>query len=336
MRKMLEKHLRQLTKKNPELTMSPPKEHQVRLDVSTLHDKGSLRAPYSINAQTGLVALPLTRRELTTFDPQKDALPSAVQAQEFAPGIPKEKTTHDLPNLTDRHWTMAIQEHDARKAGKHWDLRLVDPDTTHAHSWAVPKARLPNKDGRPLLAVRTPTHTARYALGFGSDGPKEIKKGYGAGLVQILHKEPVRVLSSSPDKLKFERTVDGSPEQYMLFKTKGDAWLMKRTKEAMAHSAYDKGRLAIFEKLGVAPQGVTKKPTTSEMDTPVENDDKNMPAGALARMLASVDNPDKRDPKSEGEDSIEDRLNRNVTWTEPSQIPYEFASGPSPIMPGNF
>lgn len=336
MRKMLEKHLRQMTKKSPDLTLSPPKANQARLDISTLHNKGSLRAPYSINAQTGLVAVPLTRKELAKFNPQRDALPSAVQGQEFAPGIPQEKKTYDLPDLTNRHWTMAIQQHDARKAGKHWDLRLVDPDTTHAHSWAVPKAKLPADDGKPLLAVRTPTHTARYALGFGADGPKEIKKGYGAGVVEILHKEPVRVLSSNPDKLKFERTVDGSPEQYTLFRTKGDAWLMKRTKEAMAHPAYERGRLDILIKLGVATNVVTEKPSISEMDNPVKNQDDKLPAGMLARVLANVEDPKKRDSKSEGEDSIEDRLNRNVTWTEPSQVPFEFATGPSPIMPGNF
>lgn len=336
LKRALERKLREVLKQHPDTTMRPPDPDEVRLDISTFHDKGSLRAPYSINAQTGLVAVPLTHSELKTFDPQRDALPSTVQGQEFAPGIPKEKKTYDLPDLTNRHWTLAIQQHDARKAGKHWDLRLVDPDTTHAHSWAVPKAQLPDKSGKPILAVRTPTHTARYALGFGAEGPKEIKKGYGAGVVEILHKEPVRVLSSSPNKLKFERTVDGSPEQYMLFKTKGDAWLMKRTKEAMVHSAFDRGRFNMLIKLGVASPGVSKEPSISEMDNPVDNQDDELPAGMLARALSKVENPPKRNLKSEGEDSIEDRLNRNVTWTEPSQIPYEFATGPSPIMPGNF
>lgn len=336
LKRALDRKLREVLKKHPDTTMRPPAPDQVRLDTSTFHNKGSLRAPYSINAQTGLVAVPLTRKELAEFDPQRDALPSVIQGQEFAPGIPRERKTYDLPDLTDRHWTLAIQQHDARKAGKHWDLRLVDPDTTHAHSWAVPRAQLPDKSGKPILAVRTPTHTARYALGFGADKPQEIKKGYGAGVVEILHKEPVRVLSSSPDKLKFERTVDGSPEQYMLFKTKGDAWLMRRTKEAMAHPAYEQGRLAVLVKLGVAPQGVTKNPTTSEMDNPINNQDDELPAGMLARALANVEGPGKRDPKSEGEDSIENRLNRNVTWTEPSQIPFEYATGPSPIMPGSF
>jgi hypothetical protein len=333
---MLEKHLRKMTAKNPELTMRPPKAHQVRLDTSTLHNKGALRAPYSINAQTGLVALPLTRRELSTFNPQKDALPSAVQGQEFAPGIPKEKKTHELPDLSDRKWTMSIQQHDARRAGKHWDLRLVDPDTTHAHSWAVPKSMLPEAGGKPLLAVRTPTHTARYALGFGAKGPQEIGKGYGRGTVEIKHKEPVRVLSSSPNKLKFERTVDGSPEQYMLFKTKDDKWLMKRTKEAMALSPYDAGRLSVFVKLGVSGQVITKKPSTSEMETPVENQDDHMPAGALAQALSGVESDEMNNPKAQGDGSIEERLNRKVTWTEPTQVPFEYATGPSPIMPGNY
>lgn len=40
------------------LVLKTPKPSEMRLDISTLHDKGSIRAPYSLNADTGLISLP--------------------------------------------------------------------------------------------------------------------------------------------------------------------------------------------------------------------------------------------------------------------------------------
>lgn len=324
-----------------EVTFQPPGKNQIRLDLSTLHDKGSIRAPYALHSETGLMSVPVSIKNLPGFDPQRDANPRKLAAeQEFAPGISMSRATHPLPEAKDKTWTMAIQAHDARKAGMHWDLRLVDPDTTHAHSWAVPKSKLPSPGEPPILAVRTPTHTAQYALHFGSKGPKEIQQGYGRGMVEIVHKEPVTVLSSQPDKVKFERKVNGLPQQYILFQAKGPSWLIKNitkpSKEA-SMTPFQHGQYAAFKKLGLAEGLGEERPSTFEVPIPIDTQDAKMPAGQVAAALAQMPDVLGRSDamKSRGED-VEGHLNRNTVWSEPHPITSDMASGPSPIMPGRF
>lgn len=62
-RERLKRVLGEVTKAVPSATLGVPGPSQVRLDVSTLHDKGSLRAEYSINRKTGLVAVPVKNLE---------------------------------------------------------------------------------------------------------------------------------------------------------------------------------------------------------------------------------------------------------------------------------
>ena len=152
-----------------------------------------------------------------------------VLAAAFAPGIPARKTDA-LPNIsrsTDNRWVMAIQNHAAQRAGLHHDLRLVDPDAGKAHSWAIPKSRMP-APGERLLAVQTHTHTPQYALHFGEKGPERIGKGYGKGTVTQVRKEPVSVLESSPDKVRFQLEDDAISE-FLLRRKSKDKWLLMNT-----------------------------------------------------------------------------------------------------------
>ena len=146
-----------------------------------------------------------------------------LKQSEFAPGIPKARKIHKLPTVDkpEPEWMLAIQEHLARKAGKHYDLRLVQPLTDRAHSWAIPKARLPDNKDKMLLALQQPTHKRDYALHFTGTLPT----GYGAGTVTMPIKEKVKMLKMSPDRVKFERP-DG--QQFNLFRTKGNNWGIKR------------------------------------------------------------------------------------------------------------
>lgn len=324
-----------------EVTFQPPGKNQIRLDLSTLHDKGSIRAPYALHSETGLMSVPVSIKDLPNFNPQRDANPRKLAAEkEFAPGISMSRATHPLPELSNKTWTMAIQLHDARKAGRHWDLRLVDPDTSHAHSWAVPKAKLPSPGDNPILAVRTPTHTARYALEWGAQGPKEIKEGYGKGMVEIIHKEPVTVLSSKPEKIKFERTINGLPQQFVLFQTKGPSWMIKNITKASKEAGmtpYQYGKLAAFRKLGLTTDTTDKRPSTFEVPVPLPEEDSEAPAGQLAAALSQL--PDvmgKSDAAKTKEENVEGHLNRNTVWSEPHPIANEMATGPSPVMPGRF
>ena len=150
---------------------------------------------------------------------------------EFAPGIPSSKPTARLPKITPatmNKWTLAVQQHEAARAGNHYDLRLVDPDSAKAHSWALPKARLP-EPGEKLLAVQTFTHTPDYALHFGEKKPEIIGKGYGKGTVKLVVKEPVDIVEASNDKVRFNVYQGKDINEYMLRRTNENKWLLFNT-----------------------------------------------------------------------------------------------------------
>jgi hypothetical protein len=329
MRERLRETLGPLTERE-NITFSSPGEKEIRLDLSTLHPKGSIRAPYSLNSETGLVSLPIPIGTLAKFYANQQATPAAVveKLRYFAPGIPANKQVRTLPtSAKSKHWTLAVQEHKAKRAGKHWDLRLVDPSTGHAHSWAVPKSHFPDAGGRPLLAVQTPTHTADYALNFGLGKPKTIGKGYGQGTVEIKHKEPVRVLSSSPEQVKFERTVDGKTEKYVLFKTKDTSWLLRNTTD-MKKTAKQIA-MEVLTKIGMDSHPSSVPLLSQRSRLKVENQDDKIPAGTLARFLAEMPEPEKREDtaKSQG-NTAESRLNRKVTWDTVTELPSSTSGSP--------
>jgi len=333
-------------RKNP-YTVTPPEKDQIRLDVSTFHDQGSIRAPYSLNSETGLVSVPVRDNELKRFDPATHANPLEVvtrlrtkkKPKEFAPGIPAGKPVEKIPTFRQpKSWMLAVQEHKAERAGKHYDLRLVDPWTGHAHSWALPKAKLPSTREN-VLAIQTPTHTADYALGFGASGPQPIMKGYGKGSVEIKHKEPVQVTAASPDKVKFKRRVGGTEEDYVLFRTKEDAWLLRnvtdmRKTALQKMSAFWEGFDRVLQKLGatreIRSRLKQKRLSTSEAQQPMENADEGMPASELAGLLNTLRVPE-RQGGNKADDRVEDRLNRPTSWGPKEEISHETATGPSPI-----
>ena len=59
--------------------------------------------------------------------------------REFAPGLPsKKKITDPRPISKPEVWLESVvQEHAARRAGKHFDLRIGDPKKKIGHSWAL-------------------------------------------------------------------------------------------------------------------------------------------------------------------------------------------------------
>lgn len=339
MRKKLESELGSILESNRAYTATPPRANQIRLDTSTLHDKGSLRAPYSLNAQTGLVAVPLKREELENFDPIRDATPEAVlKKKEFAPGIPSERVIQPIPEEADKHWTLSVQKHEAKKAGKHFDLRLVDPSTGYAHSWAVPKTKFPEQGGRPILAIQTPTHTADYALRFGAEETQNIPRGYGAGKVRIVEKDPVKILSATPNSVKFQKATG---EIFHLFRTKDTAWLLRNTTPATKEgadmsNAYETGYRLTMEKIA-RHMGMEGKPSTSEIHRPMENNDQGSPADMLATILQDIPElqSKNRRPKSTSL-GIQQRLNRRTGWSAPMPMNDTTITGPSPLMVGRW
>lgn len=347
MRKMVQRAISKLTHRSNPYTTRPPEVGQIRLDTSTFHPQGSIRAPYSLNSETGLVAVPLKERELQAFDPATDATPWAVllklrrkgKVPEYAPGIPRDRATHPLPEFNQpKTWMMSVQEHNADRAGKHYDLRLVDPWSGRAHSWAVPKARLPEKGDKAFLAVQTPTHSASYALTFGAGAPRDISKGYGKGTVEIKHKVPIEVVSSSPNRVKFRGRVGDEERDFVLFRTKEDKWLLRnvtREKQGSDMSQlFWRGYDDMLQKLGASKKLTSmikqKRLSTGESQRPLELGDSNLPAGELASVLGMLRVP----TRSQGDaatDSIEQRLNQPTSWGPKEEISTDTATGPSPI-----
>jgi hypothetical protein len=336
-RKSLQEDLGDVLEQQELATLHKPKDDQIRLDISTLHNKGSVRAPYSLNADTGLVSAPLELSRLLgakreDFSPKKilqsleektsedntvklinlvisqlkhkstkrhgdmtylkntehpkkvklgawgseeanrlfsvlddvplllrnamrrhaaeqaaqgntaalsepidDRTKSTAQKEfhypqeygrkigsaEFAPGIPASRKTLKIPSVkTPAQWDLAVQLHEAEKAGKHWDLRLVDPKG-HAHSFAIPKSRFPDAHDKMLLALQQATHTKDYALNFEGTIPKGV---YGAGKVTMPIKEKVTILKSNDNGIKFERP---NGDAFSMFRTSGDKWGIK-------------------------------------------------------------------------------------------------------------
>lgn len=129
-----------------------------------------------------------------------------------------------------RRLRYVLQRHKARRAGEHLDLRLGDP-SFGLLSWAVPKARMPEKAGESVLAVQTPLHPYRWGTFEG-----EIGQGAGAGTVSIEDSGPAEVLARKRGKLRF--SVDGSAGQaeYVLNRRRGDKWFLTNVTPA------DRGR----------------------------------------------------------------------------------------------
>lgn len=212
--------------KRPDVTLGKAKVDQIRIDTTPLKNRGSIKAPYSLSARTGLVAAPVVLKDLPGIQKSDFKIEKIKVAakKEFAPGIPLARKIDTIPTIKNKAWTLSVQQHDAKKAGKHYDVRFVDPKSRKAHSFAVPRARLPGKGDRMLLAIQQPTHTANYALNFEGKIPAGT---YGAGNVSIALQEPVDVIKANANKIHFERK-DG--RGYVLFRTKGNNWGFRQKK----------------------------------------------------------------------------------------------------------
>jgi len=102
---------------------------------------------------------------------------------------------------------MIIQEHDAVKAGLHWDLRFEKDFTDKnspmygekvLHSFAIPKHKLP-EGKEQILAIQVNDHAWSYRNFEGELGP-----GYGRGSVKMIYNEQVEVEIFDEDKIIFE------------------------------------------------------------------------------------------------------------------------------------
>ncbi len=102
---------------------------------------------------------------------------------------------------------MVIQEHDAVKAGLHWDLRFEKEYTDKnspmygekvLRSFVIPKHKFPKGKER-LLAVNVKDHAWSYRNFEGNLGP-----GYGRGSVKMEFNGEVEVEHFDDKKIIFE------------------------------------------------------------------------------------------------------------------------------------
>ena len=93
----------------------------------------------------------------------------------------------------------------------HFDLRLGDPSTGNAFSWAMKKLPEP---GKSTYAPMQPTHTVSYM-----DWKGEIPKGtYGAGTVDVARRGKAEVTSADENEVRFSVLQGRIPEQFALKK----------------------------------------------------------------------------------------------------------------------
>lgn len=123
---------------------------------------------------------------------------------------------------------LTIQEHNARVAGLHWDLRLSKTDEPSEQlSWVLPKARLPDVD--VLLAIPVEDHPWSYRNFSGT-----IASGYGAGTVDLIFADWVYCSKFEDDAISF--TYQG--KEYALRKSTEKKWFIVQKKSTPVRTSY--------------------------------------------------------------------------------------------------
>lgn len=117
--------------------------------------------------------------------------------------------------------TLVIQEHEAERAGLHWDVRFEsyvgeletyldkrsedsgEPRDTSGErvlrSFVIPKHEFPSQKGKVRMAIPVDDHPWSYRNFEG-----EIKEGYGKGTVKLIFCGEVEVSKFTEDKVTFQ------------------------------------------------------------------------------------------------------------------------------------
>lgn len=139
-----------------------------------------------------------------------------------ATGLPDPRDFGDLSKLPEDFVDWIIQKHIARRAGKHYDVRLGTPETG-LFSWSTRKD-LPEPGGKSRLVMQ-PIHEYSYGSFQGV-----LPGGYGAGTVSIEDKGKVLITHVDPDKgqINFTLAHRKFPERFTLVRSTKDprAWYL--------------------------------------------------------------------------------------------------------------
>ncbi len=209
----------------------------MRSDISTLHDKGSLRVPGSIGETYGGKKELIKKSNLRILL-AKDPLSKYKKIRDFSKTKEPEGKTKG-----GNKYRFVIQLHDA--TNKHFDLRLEN-DNGAMSSWAVPKHKLPKGKER-LLAIKTEDHPIEYMKFKG-----EIPEGeYGAGTVEIYDSGSYEELESSNNKIVFKLNGKKEHGTYKVFKVDKNKWMLMEeaiVKEEDLSTVNEFIKLAILKK----------------------------------------------------------------------------------------
>lgn len=159
---------------------------------------------------------------------------------EFAPGIPSSRAVQPIPTFQDpRHWKLVVQHHPAARRGDHWDIRIIDPATGHAHSWATTRASSSYfpQPGQHQPVIQQPTHTREYAESFEGEITTRYGKTRPGERVRKVFEAPIEVLQGDPNLLRFNVYKGKTAEEYVLARSKGSlGWRLMnvtKTKESL-------------------------------------------------------------------------------------------------------
>lgn len=143
-----------------------------------------------------------------------------MEQDEFAPGIPKGRVIHPFPAVAKpKQFEFAVHHHKAERAGEHFDLRIGDPRTGRAYSWAMKELPAP---GQMTTAVEQPTHTVKYM-----DFAGQIGEGYGKGQVELAKRDKVEVIHADEKTIRFNSYPGRAIEEYALRKMKDGGWALQ-------------------------------------------------------------------------------------------------------------
>jgi len=133
----------------------------------------------------------------------------------FAPGIQDKSRFGNFTALKPGQLvTLVIQEHDALRAGKHYDIRIGTPDLGLL-SWSARKF-LPDT-GDKILAIQQPLHDYDY-----KDYGGRIRSGYGAGNVKKVLETQVLITNVTPESISFTTAEQRLPSRFTIVRDKKD------------------------------------------------------------------------------------------------------------------
>jgi len=193
-----------------------------------------------------------------------------------------------------------IQEHKAKRAGKHFDIRL-GPDRGNAPtmmSWAARK--LPEQPGHKTLAFQQPLHTGTYSKFEG-----KLDSGYGAGTVATHDRGQVTVTKANPGQINFEVADSEHPKKFMLLrqsgpptggtartrKTQGGNWLLVRVAPTIARDILPRAGKLKAPSVSKGGIGFTEATRKQMREAPKESD---YPAAKAASLVKRAAPPDVR------------------------------------------